>query len=255
MLKRMAFVGLLAVICAHSNAQVIYSNGFSKAEGYIDGTVIDQPAGAANLWEDSPADTPDGFFMIENETLVVTQVDTSDHWIFINFPKQTAGVFTVTWDWQYVGPVDGNIDVGFCISTRSNFDFDGNPELGWPEQGVMSRMQEGGGGVVDCRNGDWVGGGSYQAFQVFPYTDGKKISMRYVIDVDVSDQLFSCYAQKEGEDEVQLAEDFGFRRETYPDEGLNVISIWMSGNTVGTQCIIDNIVIFGPAPITEWPLY
>jgi len=254
MRKSIVYGGILVVFCVQAKAHVIYSNGFSKADGYIDGTVIDQPAGAVNLWEDSPADTPDGFFTIENETLVVTQVDTSDRWIFINFPKQTAGIFTVTWDWQYVGPVEGNIDVGFCISTRSNFDLDGNPELAWLEQGVMSRMQQDS-SVIDCRNGDWAGGGSYQALQVFSYTDGKKVSMRYVIDVDFSDQFYSCYAQKEGENEVQLAEEFGFRQETAQDEGLNVISIWMDGDTLGTQCIIDNIVIYGPAPVAEWPLY
>ncbi len=249
------WIGLFVLVsCVHCEAQHIFSISFSEGEGYTDGPIAGQPAGSPSPWEVSPADTADEFFMIEDEALVVTQVDTTDHWIFIEFPNQTSGTLIVTWDWKYVGPEDANVDVGFCISSLSNFDFDGNPAPNWPEQGVMSRMQQND-AVIDCRNGDWGGGGTYEALASFPYTGGNWISMRYEINANFADQVFDCYAQEEGEDEVQLAEEFGYRRESPEEEGLNVISIWMSGDTLETQCIIDNIVIAGPAPVADWSLY
>ena len=74
------------------------------------------------------------------------------------------------------------------------------------------------------------------------------------IDVDDADQSLNCYAQKEGESEVMLAENFGFRRETF-GEGLNSISIWISGSLVDAKCIIDNIRISGPLDVGNWALY
>ncbi|MGC9329300.1 MAG: hypothetical protein ACP5I1_16825 [Candidatus Hinthialibacter sp.] len=175
-----------------------------------------------------------------------------DTWVFIEFPNQDSGVMTVTWDWQYVGPVDSTIDVGFCISDKANFEFDGNPTLNWPEQSAMVRMQQET-AEIDVRNGDWSGGGTYDAFESYPYTDGVKIYMRCEIASDFADQTYNVYAQKEGGDEVLLAENFGFRREYM--EGLNTISIWVDGSAAETRTIIDNILISGPAPVTDWALY
>jgi len=242
----------IAFGCVTGNAQVYYSIDFSAGEGYVDGEIIGQPNGADRLWEDSTPDTPEGVFTVQNEALVITQPGT-EQWLLFEFPQQTEGDLIVTWDWQYVGPADGNIDCGMCISTRSNFLLDDNPNPTWNEQGAMTRMQQDT-ADIDVRNGDWAGGGGYEASQAFPYADGSLISMRFEIDVDDADQSLNCYAQKEGESEVMLAENFGFRRETF-GEGLNSISIWISGSLVDAKCIIDNIRISGPLDVGNWALY
>ncbi|MBN2326615.1 MAG: hypothetical protein JXR73_05625 [Candidatus Omnitrophica bacterium] len=233
--------------------QIYFSTSFSEAEGYTNGPVMGQPAGSDAVWQDGASVPSELYAYIENEALVMYQNgDDQDTWVFIEFPNQNSGVMTVTWDWQYVGPEDSNIDVGVCISDKFNFEFDGNPLLGWPEQSAMTRMQQDS-AVIDARNGDWSGGGTYDAFEAFSYTDGVKIYMRCEIALDPADQTYSVYAQKEGGDEVQLAENFGFRRE-YID-GLNTVSIWVDGSAAETRTIIDNIVISGPTPVTDWALY
>ncbi len=223
-LKYLVIIFALIVFSVSSiNAQSIKYIDFSEAQGYTDGQLVGQPAGADVTWQSGSSDPPDSF-EVQDEQLVVTPTGEVDVWTYITFPPQTEGPMTVTWDWQYVGPEDSTVDVGFCISDTNNFDIDGDPNLGWPEQGAMCRMQQNT-AVIDARFGDWFGGGQYQAAEEYPYTDGSLIHMRYVIDVDINVQTYDFFAQKEGEDEVQLADDFPYRREV-TDQGLNAITMW-----------------------------
>lgn len=246
-------MGVFLLAVGGAQAQVIFSTSFSAAEGYVDGPITGQPAGGSAVWTDGYNVPAADYITVENGAMVCRQNgDDLDTWTYIEFPNQNSGDITVTFDWQYVGSAESNIDVGFCISDKINFEFDGNPALGWNEQSAMCRMQQAA-AVIDVRNGDWAGGGTYAAEVSYPYTDGKKIHMRYEIDLDYTDQYLTVYAQKEGESEVLLANKYGFRRE-YID-GLNTIAIWVDGNAADVMAIIDNIVIFGPADISNWPLH
>jgi len=182
--------------------------------------------------------------------MVITPIGGANKWAYITFPVQSTGTLTVSWDWQYVGPEDSNVDIGLNVSDTENFGLDNNPALTWNEQGTMCRMQQDS-NVIDVRNGDWAGGGSYQASEEFGYTDGKLVSMRYEINLD--EQIFDCYAQKEGEAEILLADDFGFRREL--SAGLNAITLWDDGSAATSSVIIDNIVVAGPAAVSGWELH
>ncbi len=239
---------LLVFVCV-ANAQLIKEIRFSAAEGYSDGLLEGQPAGADDVWTNGVADVSPDSFVVSNESLVITP-EGVDRWVYIAFPIQSSGAITITWEWQYVGPEDSNVDIGFCIAEMDNFMLDGNSDLTWNEQSCMTRMQQEA-NVIDVRDGDWAGGGSYSAFEDYPYTDGKLIFMRY--EIDVENQTYDVYAQKEGEDEVMLADDYGYRRETI--EGLNSITLWDDGDAVTSSVIIDNIVIAGPAAVSDWQLF
>jgi len=244
-------LGLIPVGSLH--AQQIVAIDFSKAQGYVDGPIIGQPAGQAVKWQDGGGNAT-GFpvFTLANETLVVA-ADGADggKWLLLPIKEQT-GKFTVTFDWQYVGPADGSVDVGFCISDTANFNTDGDGLPTFNEEGVMCRMQEVD-KVIDARNGDLAGGGAYAAFEVVSFTDGKKFSMRYEVNAAADVQTFNVFVRPEGAAEVSLAEDFGFRRGD--QTGLNVIAIWEDGNFADTKVIIDNIKITGPATVTDWELH
>lgn len=253
MKARFLLSGLVVFAATNVDAQVIKAIDFSSAQGYVDGPITGQPAGAATVWQDGFGVPAGDHITVENGAMRIYQDGSGlDTWTYIEFPNQNSGVFTVTFDWQYVGPEDSNIDVGVCISDVANFDFDGNPFLSWAEQSVMVRMQEAA-SVIDVRDGDWAGGGTYTAFEPYPYTDGEKIFMRYVIDATPNGQTYDVYARKEGEAEVQLAADFGFRREYV--NGLNALTIWMDGAAADTAVILDNIVIAGPTDVQDWTLY
>lgn len=242
-------VGFLLVPVCGVSGQVILHIDFSAAQGYSDGLLEGQPAGAADTWTNGTAGTPPDSFVISNEAMVITP-ENLDRWVYLPFPNQNSGTITVTWDWQYVGPEDSNVDIGFNLSDVDNFGLDGNPDLTWNEQGTMTRMQQDS-NEIDVRDGDWEGGGGYSAFEPFSYTDGKLVSMRFEINLD--EQLYDCYAQKEGEAEVLLADDFGFRREYVT--GLNAITMWDDGDATTSSVIVDNILIAGPALVADWELH
>ena len=250
-------IGFILVATCGAQAQTIFFTSFSASEGYVEGPITDQPAGASNVWTDGVEAVPStDYITVENEKMVLAQNgDGADTWTYIQFPNVSEGNITVTFEWQYFGAEDANIDVGLCISDVANIELDGNTDLTWNEQSAMCRMQEAN-PVIDVRDGDWAGGGSYTALVSYPYTDGKLMYMRYEIDVDFPDQYLTVYAQKEGEDEVMLAENYGFRREWF--DGLNSVMIWVDGGAADVKAEIDNILIAGPegpTGLTNWSLY
>lgn len=242
------------VCCAISaNAQEFFSTSFSSAEGYVDGELVGQPANGDPVWIDRNDGDPALSYAVVNEQLVITQKGSGGEWVSIDIPLQTDGILFVTWDWQYVGPDTGIVDHGFCISDSANFNLDGNPNATFNEQGAMVRMQQDT-PAIDARNGDWEGGGSYSSVGELLYQHGDVISMRY--EINILDLTFDAFGSVAGGDEVQLADDYGFRRiPTVENDGVNAISMWVNGSEAGNQIIIDNIVVAGPAPVTEWTLY
>ncbi len=247
-------VGLLVTFSTDANAQLIKEVRFAAEEGYTEGPLLGQPAGADNVWQEGNEGAEgnrDEIWVVSDGKLVITQDGQgSAIWGYIEFPEQLEGMITVTWEWQYFGPEDGTVDIGLCISDTANFENDGNPALNWPEQSAMSRMQQND-GVIDVRDGDWFGEGDYAAFEEFPYADGILVYERFEIDLD--NQTYDVYVQKEGQDEVMLADDFGFRYELI--EGLNAVTMWVNGADLGTGAIVDNIVIAGPASVNDWALH
>ncbi len=257
-MKRLGIICMALVCASPVFAQTVFQCNFSAAEGYSDGPLVGQPAGADDQWVDGVVNIPsEPYIVVENEQLMCNQLDGSDTWIWIPFPVQQEGDLTMTWDWQYIGPEDGNVDVGMNISDSVNYNLDGNPDLTWNEQGAMTRMQESN-PIIDVRNGDWEGGGSYAADQEITYTDGSLFHMRMV--VHIRDLTLDVYVQKEGEsDEVMIAEGYGFRRiPSVETDGVNCLAIWLDGNTDGTSAMIDNILIYGddgPTNVNNWSIY
>lgn len=250
---------ILCVCAGGANAQLIFQSDFSSAQGYKDGPVAGQPAGASSVWISGNSSVPADNIVVQNGSLVTTVTGADSKWVYILIPVQ-KGAFTVTWDWQYIGPAGVFVDTGFCLSDTGNFGLDGNADPTFNEQGAMTRMTNdttNGTGVIDVRDGDWSGGGSYKVSKAVLYQDGKKISMR--AEIDASSYYFDVFAKREGEQEVQIADDWGFRRlPTAETNGLNCVSIWedlADAASVGNQCIIDNIVIAGPAPVSDWALF
>jgi len=244
---------LLCVWSGAAFAQVILDADFSSAQGYKDGPVVNQPTGASSLWLDGNATVaPAVNIVVQGEALVTTVNGVESKWVYIMIPVQ-KGKITVKWDWRYAGTAAGFVDTGFCISDSENFKISGadtNPTFN--EQGAMVRMTQdttNGTGVIDVRNGDGKGGGSYAVTNPVLYLDGKKISMR--MEIDIAALTLDVYATREGETEVQIASGYGLRRNpTAATGGLNCLTIWedvTAATSVGNQCIIDNIRITGAA--------
>lgn len=252
----MIFVALLlsAIAVDSAIAQVIFSTGFSAAEGYVDGPLIGQPASGTQKWIDANPNVPADSFNVENEMLAIIGKGSGGKWALMPIPVQ-KGVFTMTWDWRFVGPENGVADIGVCVSDSVIFEVvDGNPVPNYNEQGMMVRFYTG--GVVEARDGDWAGGGTYGALREVRYQDGKLLKVRVVIDA--SAWTFDVYITKEGESEILLADDYGFRQAPSEETGgLNCIVIWDNGTAdmTGNGCTIDNLTLFGPAPVPHWSLY
>ncbi len=255
-MKKTYAIFLLGVIAlapvGTAQAQLVAEYDFSAAQGYVDGPLVGQPAGADYTWQEGAPDLPsDVVFTVANEAMLVTQTPPGAYWIYCEFPTQTEGDLTCTWDWQFLGP-EANVNIGVCFSDSVNFNLDDNPALNWPEQGAMTRMQPDT-NEIDVRNGDWEGGGTYEAFEGFDYTDGALIHMRMMIHI--LDLTLDVYAMKDGEAEVTLAEGYGFRRiPSVETDGINCISMWANGDAL-SSLILDNLVIAGPTSINHWELH
>lgn len=260
MKKQILLSTLILCMCAGgAYAQLIFTADFSSAQGYKDGPVVGQPTGAASKWLNGIEAIPADNIVVQNGAMVTTVTGADSKWVIMMLPVQKTTI-TVTWDWKYTGPADRFVDTGFCISDTGNFAISGDTEPTFNEQGAMVRMTNdttNGTGVIDVRDGDWSGGGSYKVVTPVLYQDGKKISMRS--EIDIKAWTFSVFAKREGEQEVQIADGYGFRRlPTAETDGLNCIAIWedlASAEDVGGQCTIDNIVIAGPASLSDWALF
>ncbi len=248
-------MGTICLLCscfilafaANLHAQTVLSIDFSAAEGYTDGDLLGQPAGAANVWTDEPGTIPDGF-VVQNEALLVEQHGAGNSFIMISFPLIESGIITATWEWQYLGPADASVDNGFVISDSSNFDLDGDGgAIDFNENGAMVRMTNNT-GMLNAVNSDGAGAGTYDDIGV-DYRDGRVIPMR--IEVDLDNLNYDVYAEG-----VQVADDFGLRRN--PQQGLDTLVLWNSGDAVHDGMILDNIVISGPggsSTAQNWDLY
>lgn len=249
-------LGVIPGVASALYAQEILNIDFSAAQGYINDLAVGQPAGAANPWQDlvetgiSGIIAADGY-IVENEELVIFQAESGASWIYIKFPPQTKGDLTLTWDWKYVGPVEENIDVGVSLSDSANYSLaitEGSLS-GWGRQTTSIRMQTN--GTLDLYNRS-----EYMALVPYNYTDGKVIHIRYIVHLDKKN--FDVYAQKDGEAEVALGINYGYRRDvSAATGGLDHLSIWLSGSS-SCEAHIDNIVLTassGSTPVTDWFLY
>jgi hypothetical protein len=254
-MKKMLGLGVLCmllVVAGSVNAQVVKEINFSAAEGYSDGLLTSQPAGADDMWKIASANQGDNVFTVANEALLVHPDGTDKIWLNIQFPIQKAadGPLTITWDWQYFGPEEKKMDLGFAISDKANQLLNDDPFAEWSEQGSMTRMAD----AIDARKGDYVGGGSWTADEAVPYRDGVKVYMRMVLDLEMYD--FNLYAQREGEDEILVAEFFPMRRMPSEEtDGVNCLTMWCHGGDPETSVVLDNILIVGPTAVSDWALY
>ncbi len=250
----------LVVLCACMlllvtgvEAQVVKEINFSAAEGYVDGLLIGQPANSDSKWTAASEAQGVDTFMVENEAMLVHPDGTGTIWLNISFPVQHTGFLTATWDWQYFGPPEKHMDLGFTIGDLANYLVDGDPYTVFNEQSAITRM----GDLIDARNGDWVGGGSWESANGVEYRDGVLVHMRMV--VDIQEWYFDIYAQRDGEEEALVADDFLFRRATSGEtDGVNGITLWLNGGDPETSVVLDNILLVGPEPIASvdsWDLF
>lgn len=245
--------GMLLVFVMGVQAQVYLSVDFSAAQGYADGPVIGQPAKSAVQWTDFNPDTPATTYVVDNGALLIKEETVDAHWAVMDIPvmKET---FTAAWDMQFIGESAGIIDVGICFSDKANYELDGNSVPTYNEQGTMVRTNPQ--GFIDARNGDLEGGGEYPA-TTFNYQDGKKIHVR--IEVDAKNLTYDVFLKKEGDaTETQIADDYFFRR--MPSDqtgGLNCLAIWQQGAAavVGSQCRLDNFIVYGKADVAAWSIF
>ncbi|RJP35360.1 MAG: hypothetical protein C4527_00840 [Candidatus Omnitrophota bacterium] len=250
----MGFVGsCLLVFTVSPQAQLVKQINFSAAEGYVDGLLVGQPAGSDSKWTAASEVQGENCFTVQNEAMLVHPDGSGVIWLYIDFPVPKQGPLTATWDWQYFGPPEKKMDLGFTIGDLANYMTDGDPFTVFNEQSSITRM----GDVIDARNGDWEGGGQWISTNGVPYRDGVLVHMRMV--VDLVDWVFDIYAQREGEAEALVADDFLFRRApTNETGGVNGITMWLNGGDPETRVVLDNILLVGPEPyvaVNQWDLY
>ena len=250
-------IALAIGIAVDVQSQTILSVDFSTAQGYTDGPIAGQPTGSDNPWINANPGVSTDSYLIENEMLSVIGDGVGGKWIMINMPVQ-KDVFTVEFEATYVG--DGTMsNVGVSISDTVNFTLDGNTTPTYNEQGAMIRFA--GSGILDVRDGDGNGGGSFTKLVDIAYNDGVKLYIREVIDALAN--LVTVYVQKEGEvDETLVAEDYGFRRTTSAEtDGLNCITIFDNNSDAsipGVGIIFDNFLLYGgegPTSVSEWSVF
>lgn len=251
--RHLAMASLLLAGTVSAEAQTIFSADFSPAQGYTDGLLIGQPAGAANQWVDANPSAVADEFVVQGQELSVISQFTGGNWVTIPIPVQSS-TFTLTFEGQYEGNGTTGVNINICVSDSGNFNIDndgGIPDFN--EQGAMIRLAPA--GIIDIRNGDWGGGGPIEAFEDFNFLDGERFFVRAEIDV-AEEWISSVWARKEGDtEEVLLAEDFGFRRSTSAATGgLNILAIvenGSDGSAVGMTMNLDNIEIYGPQGSTQ----
>jgi len=238
----------LGISSAH--AQIIYSTSFSAAEGYADGVIVGQPANGSVQWENANEAVGVANFQIVNEELSIIGDGTGGKWIKIAIPKQ-ENAFTAEFEGYYVG--DGTrVNIGVSFSEAANFELDGNAIPTWNEQGAMVRFAND--NLIDVRNGDGAGGGSFTKLADVLYNDGKKFYIR--AEVDVYNNRVTVYVHKDGETkETLLAEDYGFRRFTLEVDCITIFDNCSDGSIAGVGLALDNFVLYGSASVPEWALY
>jgi hypothetical protein len=150
---------LLVLAAADLQAQLIKKINFSKAEGYTNGPLWGQPAGASpNVWT-CVSDNQGNSFVTNGQPWIVhtvtngamhiwpdqnfgTNTSGTIYWV-MPFPLQKKGPITVTWDWQFFpsneipadyDPTNNNYnaslqgtDHGFTFADSANRMIDGNP--------------------------------------------------------------------------------------------------------------------------------
>ena len=248
-------MGLVLATAGGLAAQELLNIDFSAAQGYVDGFLVGQPAGAEYQWLDLVDTGISGIaaadpYLVNDEMLVIEQPGSGALWAYIMFPLQTTGELTLTWDWQYVGPDTENIDVGVNLSDTANYSLDitEGSTSGWGRQTTTVRMNQSTGSI------DIHDGSGYSALVDYSYTGGELISMRFVIHVD--DKTYDIYAKKEGETEVALGIGAGYRRDV--QAGFDNLSMWVDGSAI-TECYIDNIVLTASGGAASnapnWSLY
>lgn len=248
---------MLLSLAGGANAQLIKQINFSKAEGYVDGLLVGQPAGDADKWTAASVVQGEKTFNVQDEAMYVHPDGTGVIYLYMPFAVQKikeGNIITATWDWQYFGDPANNMDLGFTISDSGNFNIDGDPNVVFNEYCTPTRM----GGLVDARAGnDLAGGGNWISDNGVEYRDGVLVHSRLV--VDIFNYTFDFFAQREGEDEQQVADDFLFRRiPSVETDGVNCIGMWLNGGKPETSVILDNIRIVGPEGYTaigQWDLY
>lgn len=250
-----AILLLLGTIGAQ--AQTILTADFSAAQGYVNGPVAGQPAGGGAVWTNPNSAVSIDSFKVENEALSIIGDGVGGKWVVINIPTQ-KDIFAAEFEGTYVG--DGTMsNIGVSFSDTENFKIDGNTTPTYNEQGAMVRFA--GNGILDVRNGDGAGGGSFTKLVDFAYNDGVKFYIRAVIDAFAN--LVTVYVHKEGEtEEILIAEDYGFRRATSTvTNGLNCMTIFdnnSDSSKAGVGIIFDNFKVYGPdglTPVSEWSIY
>ena len=241
-----------------AQGQVIKEINFSKAEGYTNGPLVGQPAGADSRWASASTNKGDTVFpffgkvfsVSTNETMLVHPDESGTAlgviWVTVPFPLQKTGPLTATWDWQFFGTSDLKTDFGFTIGDTENFNLDGDTNTVFNEQSAITRM----GDLVDARNGDGLfnGDGTWVSDNGVVFRDGVLVHMRMV--VRLSDLTFDVFATREGEEEVQVADHFYFRRGlSTKNGGVNAITLWLNNGDIATHMTLDNILVVGPNPI------
>ncbi|MGI6458111.1 MAG: hypothetical protein ACOX5R_21170 [bacterium] len=182
-------------------------------------------------------------WMVEDDLLRSHPDATGGQFIYLEFPVQ-QGIVTATWEWQYEGDGTVGSNTGFGLMDTANIELDNDGQIDFNELSTLCRMATGITDVpdtIDARYGDLVGGIDFRALTPVPYMDGTKITVRMV--VDVSNQTYDVYAQREGEAEVQLADDFPFRRAvSQTNGGLNAVVLFDDlSNASGPSITVDNI--------------
>lgn len=200
-------------------------------------------------------------WVVEDGKLKSNSDTTSGQFIYKEFPLQT-GIVTATWEWQYTGDGTTASNTGFGLVDTANFNVNNNNILDFNEYSTLSRMATGITGntdTIDARFGDLNGGIDFRATNPVAYKDGKMIKVRMV--ADVTTQTYDVFAQREGEAEVQLADDFPFRRGvSTTNGGLNAVALFDDlNNASGPSITVDNIRITagsgGASEASAWDLY